>query len=171
MGLTLRELELKDEVAARAAHLEFPDWEFLIPLDSTKKVTETPWPEHIEDCRKMRLGVDLPKGRVPATFFIAEVNGEIVGRASIRHELNKYLFNYGGHIGYGVRPQFRRRGYATEILHQSLRYIRGLGVEEVLITCLDENIGSVKVIESCGGTLENIVDLEGKPLRRYWIKK
>jgi predicted acetyltransferase len=52
-----------------------------------------------------------------------------------------------------------------------LKYIRGLGVEEVLITCLDENIGSAKVIESCGGNLENIVDLEGKPLRRYWIKK
>jgi len=149
MGLTLRELELNDEVAARAAHLEFPDWEFLLPLDSTKKVIETPWPEHVEDCRKLRRG--------------------IVGRASIRHELNKYLFNYGGHIGYGVRPQFRRRGYAREILQQSLKYIRGLGVEEVLITCLDENIGSVKVIESCGGTLENIVDLEGKPLRRYWI--
>ena len=98
MGLILRELEIKDEVAPRAAHLEFPDLDFLIPLDSMKKVIETPWPEHIEDCRKMRLGIDLPKSRVPATFFIAEVNGELVGRASIRHELNKYLFNYGGHI-------------------------------------------------------------------------
>ncbi len=171
MALSLRELEIKDEAAARAAHLEFPDWEFLIPLDSTKKVIETPWLEHVEDCRKMRLGINLPKGRVPATFFIAEVNGELVGRSSIRHELNTYLFNYGGHIGYGVRPEFRRRGYATEILRQSLGYIRELGVADVLMTCLDENVGSATVIETCGGELENIVDLEGKPLRRYWIRE
>jgi predicted acetyltransferase len=81
------------------------------------------------------------------------------------------LFNYGGHIGYGVRPEFRRRGYATEILRQSLGYIRELGVADVLMTCLDENVGSATVIETCGGELENIVDLEGKPLRRYWIRE
>ncbi len=119
----------------------------------------------------MRLGIDLPKGRVPATFLIAEVTGELIGRASIRHELNTFLFNYGGHIGYGVRPQFRRRGYATEILRQSLEYIRALGVDDVLLTCFDENVGSAAVIESCGGELENVVEFEGKPLRRYWIRK
>lgn len=118
----------------------------------------------------MRLGINLPKGRVPATFFIAEVDGQLVGRASIRHELNTYLFNYGGHIGYGVRPEYRGRGYATEILRQSLIYIRELGVSEVLMTCFDENIASARVIESQGGSLENVVELEGKPLRRYWIR-
>jgi predicted acetyltransferase len=169
MELILRELEIGDELEARAAHLEFPDWQFLLTVGAVAKINEIAWSTHVEECRKMRLGIDLPKGRVPATFFIAEVDGELVGRASIRHELNTFLLNYGGHIGYGVRPQFRRRGYATEILRQSLEYIRGLGVDDVLVTCHDENVGSAVVIESCGGKLENIVEFEGKPLRRYWI--
>lgn len=163
--LNLRELEVDDENQALAAHKEFPDWEFL--LSYTEGMC---WRDHVEQCRNMRLGINLPKGRVPATFFIAEVDGQLVGRASIRHELNTYLFNYGGHIGYGVRPEYRGRGYATEILRQSLIYIRELGVSEVLMTCFDENIASARVIESQGGSLENVVELEGKPLRRYWIR-
>lgn len=165
MELKLRELEIGDEHDAIAAQKEFPDWEFM------HSFTEgMPWQEYVGHCRKMRQGLDLPKGLVPATFLIAEVDGQLVGRASIRHELNRYLLNYGGHIGYGVRPQCRRRGYATEILRQSLVYIRNLGVDEVLLTCFDENIASARVIESQGGVLENIVELDGKALRRYWIR-
>jgi predicted acetyltransferase len=62
----------------------------------------------------------MPADRVPATFLVADVDGAIVGRVSIRHELNDHLTHFGGHIGYGVRPAHRRRGYATEILRQSL---------------------------------------------------
>ena len=166
MGLNLRELEIRDEREAIAAHREFPDWEFLLSYKP-----EMNWAQYVEDCRKMRLGEDLPKGLVPATFFIAEVDNKLIGRASIRHELNTYLKNYGGHIGYGVRPEFRGRGYAKEILRQSLGYIRRLGVSEVLVTCFDENVASARVIESCGGELENIVELDGKALRRYWIRQ
>ena len=55
-------------------------------------------------------------------------------------------------------------------MRQSLSYIRELGVEDVLVTCFEENIGSATVIERCGGELENTVELDGKPLRRYWIR-
>lgn len=165
MAVVLREMTNGDEDQALAAHKEFPGWEFL--LSYTQGML---WSDYVEQCRNMRLGLNLPKGRVPATFLIAEVDGRLIGRASIRHELNTYLLNYGGHIGYGVRPEYRRRGYATEILRQSLIYIRELGVSEVLMTCFDENIASARVIESQGGTLENVVELEGKPLRRYWIR-
>lgn len=177
--LVLRELEVRDEHEARKAHSEFPDWEFLLSFDQVDEYCSSEqkldsdrisWAQYVENCRKMRMGIDLPKGRVPATFFIAEVDGQLVGRSSIRHELNTFLLNYGGHIGYGVRPAFRRRGYATEILRQSLTYIRRLGVGDVLITCFDENVGSATVIETCGGELENFVELEGRPLRRYWIR-
>ena len=164
MSLILRELELPDEAEALLAHEEFPDWEFLLRYKAGMN-----WGEYIQRCREIRAGINLPKGRVPATFFIAEVEGQLIGRASIRHELNTYLLNYGGHIGYGVRPAARGRGYATEILQQSLKYIRELGVAEVLVTCLDENLASARVIEKCGGVLENLVEIEGKPLRRYWI--
>jgi predicted acetyltransferase len=77
----------------------------------------------------------------------------------------------GGHIGYGVLAQYRRRGYATEILRQSLVVARSVGVGRVLVTCDDDNVGSAAVIEAIGGRLENVVDAApGKaPKRRYWI--
>ena len=64
-------------------------------------------------------------GHVPSTFLVADVGGVIVGRTSIRHELNEFLAREGGHIGYGVLAEHRRRGYATEILRHSLVVARG----------------------------------------------
>ena len=101
--------------------------------------------------------------------MLAELDGVIVGRSSIRFELNEFLLTQGGHIGYAVRPGHRRLGYATEILRQSLVVARAGGVQQILVTCDDDNVGSAKAIEANGGLLENIVDIDGVPMRRYWI--
>jgi predicted acetyltransferase len=118
-------------------------------------------------------GINLPSpGHVPSTFLFAFVGKSIVGRASIRHSLNPFLLRVGGHIGYVVVPEFRRRGFATAILRQSVDLARDrLGLERVLLTCDDDNVGSIRAIEKNGGVLEDIVrgpDLD-KPKRRYWI--
>ena len=141
------------------------DWEYLLNYNEGML-----WSEYLANLDDEHTGRNLSQGRVRATFFIAELDGELIGRASIRHSLNDFLRNFGGHIGYGVRPQFRRRGFATEILRQSLQYIHELGVTEVLVTCDDDNVGSLKMIESQGGILENRVEYEGVLKRRYWIK-
>ena len=108
---------------------------------------------------------------VPNPFLFAFAGPRIVGRVSIRHELNEFLLRIGGHIGYTVVPEFRRQGYATEILRQSLEIVRlRFGLSRVLVTCDDDNLGSIRTIEKNGGVLENLVsgpDL--KPKRRYWI--
>ena len=114
-------------------------------------------------------GLNIAEGSVPATFLVAVADTEIVGRISIRHELNDFLFSFGGHIGYMVRPMHRRKGYATEMLRQALLIAGSLGIKSALITCNDDNLGSIRVIESQGGVLENIVDENGRALRRYWI--
>lgn len=107
---------------------------------------------------------------MPATFRAADVDGVVVGRVSIRYELNEFLENFGGHIGYAVRPDYRRRGFATEILRQALIIARSEGVDAVLLTCDEDNLVSASIIEQLGGVLEDVrADPDGPPKRRYWI--
>ncbi len=133
---------------------------------------ETSWPEYVEQLDQFRRAERLPEPWVPATFLLAFVEEDLVGRTSIRHQLNDYLLAVGGHIGYAVLPAFRRLGFATEILVQSLVVARSYDVHPVLITCDDDNDASARVITRCGGVLENIVESpEGGPSRRrYWIE-
>jgi len=129
-----------------------------------------PWPTYLKELEDHRHGRNLPAGHVPGTFLVASVGQEIVGRTSVRFMLNAFLAERGGHIGYGVLPQHRRRGYATEILRQSLIIARAAGVGRVLVTCDEDNVGSRAVIEACGGVLDSVVTLDGKPpVLRFWI--
>ncbi|MEI2777381.1 MAG: GNAT family N-acetyltransferase [Tetrasphaera sp.] len=113
----------------------------------------------------------VPTGFVPSTFLWMEADGHYVGSLNIRHDLNDFLRHEGGHIGYSVRPSARRRGHATEALRQSLAVCRDLGLDRVLVTCDDDNIGSATVIGTNGGILDNRVrsERDGRLVRRYWI--
>jgi predicted acetyltransferase len=119
---------------------------------------------------QLRRGLRVPPDRVPATFLVAVVNSGLVGRISIRHELNAFLMDFGGHIGYGVRPVHRRRGYATEMLHQALVIARAEGVDRILVTCDDDNTASTVIIERTDGVLDDIRRApDGAQKRRYWL--
>jgi predicted acetyltransferase len=130
-----------------------------------------PFARYLETLEQHARGEHIPPGHVPSTFLFAFDGPSIVGRGSIRHELNDFLLLVGGHIGYTVVPEFRRRGYATEILRQLLTIARErLGLARVLVTCDEDNVGSIRTIEKNGGVLENVVTgLDGTPKRRYWI--
>ena len=111
-------------------------------------------------------------GRVPADTFLAvrQFDRRLVGMINIRHTLNDYLFQFGGHIGYSVRPGERRKGYAKEMLRLALNKCKGLKLDRVLVTCNSENEASARTIQANGGVLENRVP-EGKGFTdRYWIE-
>jgi len=165
--MLLRPLSFSDEEQARAAHVELAQdaFDFLLDLERGE-----PWSAYLARLESLRLGVDVPKGWVPATFLVAEVNGQVIGRVSIRHQLNAYLADVAGHIGVGVRPGFRRRGYATAILRQSLSVAAATGLARVLVTCDANNVGAIDVIEDCGGVLENVTAARGSVRKcRFWV--
>lgn len=169
--LILRNPTLADENQAMAADAE-------LAVDGFNFALRTPgstWAEYLAKVTRDREGLDLAPDRVAATMLFAlvedgRVGEELVGRVHIRHALTPYLLAVGGHIGYGVRPAHRGKGYATQMLLHGLHVLSDLGLERALVTCDEGNIGSMRTIERCGGVLENIVAVEDGPAkRRYWV--
>mgnify|MGYP002646335372 CR=1 FL=1 len=115
-----------------------------------------------------------PQNYVPGDeyFLIRKEDDKIIGMINIRHELNDFLLQYGGHIGYGTRPTERRKGYNKISLYLGLLKSKELGLDKVLITATDANPGSFKTILALGGILENKIpddEDENILLGRYWI--
>lgn len=106
-----------------------------------------------------------PQAHVPCTTLWWVDGDTYLGRLAIRHRLTDLLLEVGGHIGYDVRPSRRREGHATAMLRASLPVARGLGIERALVTCDHDNLGSVRVIESAGGVLED----RRQDKLRYWV--
>ena len=111
------------------------------------------------------------EGKVPATTYMAvSINDHrLIGMIDIRHRLNDYLLNFGGHIGYSVRKSERQQGYATEMLALALVECVKLNIKKVLVTCDKNNVGSAKTIINNDGKLENEVSEGNGITQRYWI--
>lgn len=129
--------------------------------------------EYIKICAEYEDPTTIPSHLVPATqfFFIRKSDNKLVGMIQIRHRFNDYLEKYAGHIGYSVRPSERRKGYAKEMLRMTLPFCREIGIDKVMITCIDGNIGSEKTILANGGVYEYTIHEpnENEDLKRFWI--
>ncbi len=105
-----------------------------------------------------------------SSYFLVNDKEKIVAMVDIRHELNDFLFQVGGHIGYGVRPSERSKGYATRILYEALQKCKELQIKQVLVTCTTDNIRSAKAILKNGGREDHPhIDEDGRETRRFWI--
>lgn len=144
--------------------------EKIVPYGARRSIT--PYGELLNFWRDMTTNKAYERGFVPSTlYFLVGEDERIYGALNFRHKLNEFLLNYGGHIGYGIRPSERQKGYATKILSLSLSLpiIKKLDIKKVLITCDKTNIASAKTIINNGGVLENEVMEDGQITQRYWI--
>ncbi|MGW5780523.1 GNAT family N-acetyltransferase [Streptomyces sp. NPDC003863] len=113
--------------------------------------------------------VPAAPGRVHATYLWIVDGDTCLGAAELRHELNDFLREAGGHIGYSVRPSARRKGVAIRALGKLLLRARDLGLDRVLVTCDEDNLASARTIERNGGALEDVRTSAYGTKRRYWL--
>lgn len=120
----------------------------------------------------LEIKEETADGHVPDTtlFCLDKDRNIFVGAVNIRHYLNERLLLTGGHIGDGIRPSERRKGYATAMIALALEECKKLGIHRVLMCCDKDNIGSAKSIIRNGGVLENEVEANGHLEQRYWIQ-
>ena len=171
MKIEMRELRLEDALDAARVHkamMELDDWEFLL----SDYVQDEEFSQYINRVTSWKDEETVPEGRVASTYLVAVIEGKIAGRLSIRHRLNDFLGLVGGHIGYGVAPEFRGKGVATYMLKYGLEFMKERGEEKVFISCHSENEASRRIIEKCGGEFAALVPHpyeNGELYRTYWI--
>lgn len=126
------------------------------------------WLLHVQAMSRLET---LPEGRVLSTQLLCLRGDILVGMIQVRHFLNDYLEKYAGHIGYAVRPSERRKGYGTWMLGAVLPLCRDIGLEKIMVACLDTNPASRKIILSWGGVYDRTVHEpeEDVNLEQYWI--
>jgi predicted acetyltransferase len=165
--LTLRPLEMGDEEVAVRTWREFQS----TPRGFLPRYMEgVDWADYLAMLADHREGRNLPEGLTKWVMYAAVVDGEFVGRTSIRFELNELQAYESGNVGYIVLEEHRNKGYATQILHDALLILADEGISTALLTCWDHNIGSRKVIENNGGQLEGLaIDKDDIWFRRYWV--
>lgn len=162
--------EYADQIAAyRKAFLDAGD-----SMDGTGPLRRFDDPyTYIEFCAACENCETVPENLVPATqfLFIRRSDNRLIGMIQVRHCLNDFLRKFGGHIGYSVRPDERQKGYAKKMLECVLPFCAEIGLKRVLVTCIDGNRGSEKVILANGGVYESTVyePNAGIQLKRFWI--
>ena len=143
-------------------------------MDGTSALDQYPdFDAWLANIRALKDPATTPAGFVPATQYLAlDEQEHLVGMTNLRHYLNDYLLNYGGHIGYSVRPAERKNGYATQMLRLTLDKARERGIGKVRICCDHYNVASARTIRANGGVLEDELfdSSDGMLTQRYWIQ-
>ncbi len=111
--------------------------------------------------------------RVPGKTFllIRKDDNKIVGTINIRWNLSEKMLKFGGHIGYGIRPTERRKGYNKIQLYLVLLEAQKLNLDKVMLDCFVDNLGSDKTIKALGGILERceLDEADNTMTNVYWI--
>lgn len=173
-------MNIKLELPSQKRKLEAIDYikefiEYKSEIHGTGGIDITDYDNWLIKTLNSHRGLEIRENKVPAsTYFVINLDSnKLIGMVNIRHYLNDYLISSGsGHIGYSVRPTERRKGYATELLRKALIILKtDLNVDEVLVGCYKDNIGSKKTILKNGGEFyKEIIEDDGMVTLAYKIK-
>ncbi|WEK56032.1 MAG: GNAT family N-acetyltransferase [Candidatus Cohnella colombiensis] len=165
---------VKPQIKLESEYLSFyQEWkesgEDMVPWVISKDPSD--FREMLKSLSDNEEGVGLQEGWVSdSTFWLINNDNRVLGVVNLRHKLSEFLYNAGGHIGYGIRPSERLKGYATLILKLSIIEAKRLGIEDVLVVCDEWNVGSQKTIIKNGGEPDtDYVEEDGNVIKRYWI--
>ena len=108
---------------------------------------------------------------VPETVLWLVKDNEFIGTLNIRHRLNWHLEKWGGNVNFIIRPSMRGKGFGKKILQKGMPYICYLGIDRALLTVDPEDKAAIKIVEFCGGKLEDVTQATDKfpARRRYWL--
>lgn len=168
MNVVFRAPELNDEAEFAEAQRNMAEEGFVFGF---KYEPSRPFAEWLSRLQRLR---DRPgPEEIGGTFEVVTLDGRLAGRVSVRHWLSASLLQKGGHIGYGVLPQYRRRGLGRLLLRRGLELTSQLGIERALVTCDEDNVASRRIIEGAGGVFESTFESADQrvPTRRYWIER
>ena len=175
MNLYLREIEEDDKKEIEKMALEFQEANDEYPFEGVsnlKKVINNSFEEYFNDLEiNKHIDEIYPTYANQTTYVLADDSNHIYGLINLRHELKGKLMEVGGHIGYGIRPSERKKGYATLQLKLILDKLKELNIDQALITCREDNIASKKTMEKFIGKKDTLVpsNHEGIMEYRYWI--
>jgi predicted acetyltransferase len=168
MEATLVLPSIEYEQSYGAYILELGDEErYPFPLD----LDHQDFPALLERLNNFAIGVNIPEGFVPSSTFWLVHRGDLIGVSSLRHHLNEGIRNCGGHIGLGVRPSFRGRGFGNLLMALTIQEARNRGIGEIHIHCHKDNEASARMIINIGGLLESEIE-HGEPaavVQRYVV--
>lgn len=177
--MVLREIRIEDKDELYEMYNEYNESELIPGLDrfeairDLEDITKYDFNEWLEQIEKNKYEENLPETHSPQTIYLGiNEENQIVGAISLRWKAVPALMTFGGFIGYSVRPKYRGKGYANDMLKLALDKFKEKNIEDILIICKDFNIASKKIIEKNGGILENVLfnSDDGYNYLRYWIK-
>lgn len=128
------------------------------PLD----LEHADFPALIARLKGYSKGQNLPLGFVPNTTFWLIKDEEIIACSHLRHRLNDELKHAGGHIGLGVRPSMRAKGFGKILILSTIDKAKQMGIRQVHIHCYESNRCSRALLLSIGARLLSSLDIEGK---------
>lgn len=178
MEIKIREVDRNDKNMILDMYNEYENSELLLGLDryegirDFEKLGEMSFGEWLDDLEKNKDEKNLPEDYSPHTLYLlVDKNDYAIGAIGLRWKEVPILMQFGGLVGYSIRPSKRGKGYATKMLEIGLNKFRQVGKEKILITCKDFNIPSKRVIEKNGGIYENAYknEKDGYTYLRYWI--